>query len=117
MVNSSVCERLVVGLLSVAQPADPVLERLDPPRRAFVIMAIIGIAMTGLLLVTCVMLGARWARGIARQRPRPPRLDSDAQSATENRNLRASLEGLLPQIDTADTIHMDRETGETKVDP
>jgi hypothetical protein len=107
----------VVELLWAAQPAEPVLERLDPPKRTFVIMAIIFIAIVGLLLVTCTMLGARWVRGISRQQPRPPRLDNGALAAAENRNLRASLDGMLPNVDPNETIHTDREKGETKVDP
>ncbi len=117
MVASAFHESLVMELLSAAQPAEPVLERLDPPKRTFVIMAIIFIAIIGLLLVTCTMLGARWVRGIARQQPRPPRLENGALAVAENRNLRASLDGLLPNVDPNETIHADREKGETKIDP
>ena len=117
MVVSELCERLAVALLLAAQPAEPVLERLEAPKRMFVIMAIIFIAITGLLLVTCTMLGARWVRGIARQKPRTPRVDTGAQPTTESNNLRAVLDGILPQADPGETIHLDREPGETKVDP
>jgi hypothetical protein len=117
MVVSSLCDRLVVELPLAAQPVEPVLERLDPPKRTFVIMAIIFIAITGLLLVTCTMLGARWVRGMARQKPRTPRLDTGAQPATENDHPRAALDRTLPQVDRNETIHMDQEKGETRADP
>jgi hypothetical protein len=116
MVSSGSLERLVFGLLAAAQTAQPVLERLDPQRRTAVIMAIIWMVVTCVLLVVCTMLGARWVRRIARQRPRPPRLDDAALSSTENRNLRAALDGLLPNVDPNDTIHTDRKTGDTRID-
>jgi hypothetical protein len=116
MVISGCFERLLFGLLAAAQQAPPVLEQLDPKRQTAVIMAIIWMVVTCLLLVVCTMLGARWVRHIARQRPRPPRLDDAALSSTENRNLRAALDGLLPNVDPNDTIHTDRKTGDTKID-
>ncbi|MEX0642923.1 MAG: hypothetical protein WD468_09500 [Pirellulales bacterium] len=104
-------------LLLAAQPAEPVLERLDPPKRTFAIMAIIFIAIMGLLLVTCTMLGARWVRRVARQKPRPPRMENGAPPAADNRTLHGSPHGMLRKVDSSETIHLDRELGETKVDP
>ena len=117
MVIAAVHDCVAAGLLGAANASGPVLEQLDPKRRMAVIMTIIAIVVTGLLLMTCTMLGARWVRGIARQKPRPPRLDSTTQAAAENRNLRASLEGILPNVDPDETIHTNRKTGDTKVDP
>jgi hypothetical protein len=110
-------ERLMVELLLAVQPPQPVLERLDPQRRTAVIMAIILMVVIGLILVTCTMLGGRWVRHVARQKPRPSRLATDSPSADENDNLRESLDGVLPQVNPDETIHTDREKGETKIDP
>jgi hypothetical protein len=117
MVSYFGCERLVMGLLFVGQPAEPVLERLDPPRRAAVVMTLIVIALTGLLLVTCVMLGANWVRRMARAKPRTTRRENDPQSSHSNRRLRESLHAILPPADSQDTLHGDQQSGETKVDP
>ena len=46
--------------------AEPLIERLDPPRRAAVLMAILGLVILGLTLVACVMIGGRWVRRLAR---------------------------------------------------
>jgi hypothetical protein len=113
----AMCERLMVELLLAAQPAQPVLERLDPQRRTAVIMAIIWMVVIGLILVTCTMLGGRWVRRIARQRPRTTRLATSSPSAEENTNLRESLDGVLPPVDPNETIHTERHKGETKIDP
>src|SRR5262245_52014645 len=107
--------RMIVSLLCAAQPPQPVLERLDPQRRTAVIMAIIWMVVIGLILVTCTMLGGRWVRRIARQRPRPSRLVTSSPSGGENENLRESLDSVLPQVAPDETIHMDREKGETKL--
>lgn len=117
MVSYPGCERFVAGLLAIGQPAEPVLERLDPPRRAAVVMVLIAIALTGLLLVTCVMLGANWVRRLARDKPRPTHSDNDSQPSIENRRLRESLHAILPPADSQDTLHGDQQSGETKVDP
>ena len=117
MVIAAVHDCLAAGLLAATKAPGPVLEQLDPKRRVAVIMTIIAIVVTGLILMTCTMLGARWVRGLARQKPRPPRLDPTAQAAAENRTLRASLEGILPNVDPDETIHTNRKTGDTKVDP
>jgi hypothetical protein len=109
--------RMLVDLLMAMQPPQPVLERLDPQRRTAVIMAIILMVVIGLILVTCTMLGGRWVRRVARQKPRPSRLATDSTSPEENYSLRESLDGVLPQVNPDETIHTDREKGETKIDP
>ena len=45
------------------------LERLDPPTRARVIMALLGLVLLGVTLVACVMIGGRWVRRLARHSP------------------------------------------------
>src|SRR5262245_36255994 len=110
-------DQLMLAVLWAAQPSQPVLERLDPRRRTAVIMAIIGMLVIGFLLVTCTMLGARWVRRIARQKPRPSRMAISPPSQEEIENSRASLDGVLPQVDPDETIHSDRPKGETKIDP
>jgi hypothetical protein len=117
MVNGGVVSRLLVELLAAAQPAEPLLERLDPQRRTAVIMAIIWLVVVGLLLVTCTMLGARWVRRIARHKPRSPRIDPPARAAADNRSLHTSIDGVLPKLDPNETIHIDRKKGDTRIDP
>ncbi|MEM8864658.1 MAG: hypothetical protein AAGF31_03835 [Planctomycetota bacterium] len=67
---------LIAAANATELPADlPVelpVERLDPPTRTAVMMALLGLVLLGLLLVACIMVGGRWLRRLARQR-RPPR--------------------------------------------
>jgi len=110
---------MVTGFLIVLlaqKSTEPVLEQLDPPRRAAVVMALLGLVLTGLLLVTIVMLGAHWVRRLARHRPGEPRPSSHAEAARKNRQLREALHGILPDAKSGDTIQMDGATKETKVD-
>ena len=44
------------------------LERLDPPTRMVVVMALLGLVLLGLLLIVMVMVGARWVRRIGGRR-------------------------------------------------
>jgi hypothetical protein len=101
-------------MLLAEDAAKPVLERLDPPRRAAVVMALLGLVLTGLLLVVCVMLGGHWVRRMARHRPGGGNVNVD--SANENRQLRRSLEAILPNVKSSETIHTDRAAGDTRVD-
>src|SRR5205085_2031038 len=57
------------NLFAEVQSAAPVLERLDPPRRAAVVMALLALVLVGLLLVLIAMLGGHWVRRLARHRP------------------------------------------------
>jgi hypothetical protein len=106
-----------IGILLIAQQsAEPVLERLDPPRRAAVVMALLALVLTGVLLVTIAMLGGHWVRRLARYRPGRQRATGDAEAARKNRQLRESLRSVLPEVETGDTIHLDGATKETKFD-
>ena len=103
-------------LLLAQQAAEPVLERLDPPRRAVVIMALLGLVLVGLFLVTGIMLGGHWVRRLARHRPGMRDRSKGDPAASANQRLRESLRPLLPEIDPADTIHLDAPSKETKID-
>jgi len=117
MVIQCACVGMVSPTLLLAEKAvEPVLERLDPPRRAIVVMALLGLVLTGLLLVTFAMLGGHWVRRLARQRP-AGRDGGAAGGAARNRALRESLEAMLPQENTGETVHFDIGSKDTKVEP
>jgi hypothetical protein len=107
------CAEVVLAIETTA----PVLERLDPPRRAAVVMALLGLVLTGLVLITCVMLGAHWVRRLARHKPNDHLPSGDTKGAAERDRLRSSLEAILPDAKTSDTVQIDTSTKETKVDP
>ena len=65
-------------LLLAQDAAKPVLERIDPPRRAALIMALLGLTLVGLFLIVLAMVGGHWARRLARQRPGNSPRRSDA---------------------------------------
>ena len=101
-------------LLAAHDAAEPVLERIDPPRRAAIVMALLGLTLIGLFLIVLAMLGGHWARRLARHRPgqgRKPGIiePTDAQ-------LRQSLESILPEAKTDDTIQFGNRSNETKSD-
>jgi hypothetical protein len=100
-----------------AETTAPVLERLDPPRRAAVVMALLGLVLTGLVLVTCVMLGAHWVRRLAQHKPPGGSSTNVARNTAETARLRESLETIVPDIQSGDTVQINRSTKETKVDP
>jgi predicted PurR-regulated permease PerM len=107
---------MALVLVTLAQqPAEPVLERLDPPRRAAVIMALLALVLIGLLLVTFIMLGAHWVRRLARHKPGAGGHHAK-DSAAENQRLRESLKSMLPEVKTNDTVHFGRSSKETKMD-
>jgi hypothetical protein len=106
---------VATSVLAATEPTGPVLERLDPPRRAAVIMALLALILTGLLLVTCAMIGARWVRRMARYKPGNPRSKA-VETATQNQRLRNALRSVLPELKTDDTVDLGRSTRETKAD-
>lgn len=117
MVTTEVYDCLAGGMIAAAKSTGPVLEQLEPRRRVAVIMAILAIVLVGLLLVTCTMLGARWVRQIARQSPRPPRLDDLTPPSEKSPSPRAPLDGSSAPVDPNETVYLDPGKGETKVDP
>jgi hypothetical protein len=102
-------------MMLLAQQKDPVLEQLDPPRRAAVIMALLALVLTGLFLVVGVMLGAHWVRRLARHKP-SHRRSSLNDAALQNEHLRDALASVLPEVKTNDTVQLGNSPGETKVD-
>jgi hypothetical protein len=101
-------------LLAAEDAAEPVLERLDPPRRAAVVMALLALTLIGLFLVVFVMVGGHWVRRLARQRPRKS-VAVGADPAFDDSQLRESLESVLPEAKTDDTVQLGRAPNDTKV--
>lgn len=105
------CARFL--LFAVEQSTDPVLERLDPPRRAAVVMALLGLTLIGLFLIIFVMVGGHWVRRLARQRPGRR---SFASSGAANPSLHETLHNALPELKPTDTILLDRPSKDTIVE-
>lgn len=103
-------------LLAEEAASSAVLERLDPPRRAAVVMALLALVLTGLVLVTSVMLGAHWVRRLARHRPSSHRTNVQLRSSAESSRLRKMLRPVLPQANSGDTLDLDSGTNETVAD-
>jgi len=101
-------------LLAAEESAEPLLERLDPPRRAAVMMAILGLVITGVALVACVMIGGRWVRRMARDTHGP----TTNTMHIENKRLRAALEPILPTTNSppGETTVSNRKSDETVAD-
>lgn len=68
-----------LGVLAADTPrkAEPLLMRLEPQRRAKVLMAMLALVLLGLLLVAVVVLGGRHVLRIARKRNKPTGRDAD----------------------------------------
>ncbi|MCO6043068.1 hypothetical protein NG895_04045 [Aeoliella sp. ICT_H6.2] len=66
-----------IPILLADETKQTALERLDPDRRAAVILALVGLSLLGVLLIVIVMLGARWARQRRPQRPKRAGRQSD----------------------------------------
>lgn len=101
-----------LGLLAVERAAEPVLEQLDPPRRAAVVMALLALVLTGVALVACVMIGARWVRRLAAHNVRP----TPTGKSPGRQPWRDVLRKVLPDAKSSDTI-IDTPSDETRVDP
>jgi predicted LPLAT superfamily acyltransferase len=104
-----------VGIFLAKHSTDAVIERLDPPRRAAVLMTLLGLVLLGLVLVACAMIGAHWVRAMARYKPGAVRAKATADAA-HNRQLREALASVLPEGRTEDTVHLGRTPSDTKVD-
>jgi len=95
--------------------AEPLIERLDPPRRAAVLMAILGLVILGITLVACVMIGGRWVRRMARDKRGPTTLTGHV----ENQRVRAALRTVLPAGEAGqagETIIVERKSDQTTVE-
>ena len=97
--------------LLAQQATLPAIERLDPPRRAAVLMALLGLVLLGITLVACVMIGGRWVRNASRRQPSASRVQATNSSATWRRELAKHL----PEVATSDTVIEDRPTDETRL--
>lgn len=104
--------RLTRAVLAVEEPAEPVLQLLDPPRRAAVLMAILGLVLLGIVLVACVMIGGRWVRRLARHEHGPTKHTANI----ENQRLRRTLEPILPAGNAGETTVAPRTADDTVVD-
>jgi hypothetical protein len=93
--------------------AEPLLERLDPPRRAAVVMALLAITIVGLFLVAVILLGGNWARRLARRRHGPTHQNTNI----ENERLRSALEPILPSNNSGETIIVNKRSDETLINP
>lgn len=101
-------------LFAAQQAGDAVLERLDPPRRAAVVMALLGLTLIGLLLITVVMVGGHWVRRLARHRPGQRRFRTPI---TTQDGVREALQEVLPKGNSSDTVLLDTSSRDTKVEP
>jgi hypothetical protein len=101
-------------LLAAEKAVEPVLEQLDPLRRAAVVMALLALTLIGLFAIVFVMVGGHWVRKLARHRPGKV-WKTGVQQAAEDRQLRKSLETFLPEAKTDDTIHLGTAPKDTEV--
>src|SRR3954447_11277406 len=101
MVMEAIFLEVGSAALFAAPSIDPVLEQLDPPRRAAVVMALLGLTLVGLFLITTVLVGGHWVRRLARHRPAGSRHSARARTISE---LQDSLEMMLPDMKKGDTV-------------
>lgn len=104
-----------LGLVALVteEAAEPLIERLDPPRRAIVLMALLGLVLTGVVLVACVMIGGRWVRRLSGRGVRR----TDVSKGPSDQQWRSVLRDVLPEEKTDATVSIDKPTDETRVDP
>lgn len=100
-------------LFAAAKDAGPVFEQLDAPRRAAVVMALLGLTLLGLFLIAFVMLGGHWVRRLARHRLDARKFE---ELAKVDSSLRESLQGILPDKKSNDTVLLDTSSKDTKVE-
>lgn len=108
------CNLDLSWLILAQEEVKPVLERIDPPRRAAIIMALLGLTLVGLFLIVLAMVGGRWARRLARQRPSAG--SKRHKTASTDRVLRQSLSSILPEAKTDDTVQYGKSSPDTKVE-
>ena len=113
MVIATFASDASIALVYAATSVDPVLEQLDPPRRAAVVMALLGLTLVGLFLITSVLVGGHWVRRMARHRPAGAR--SVVRPATIG-DLQESLQAIPADAKNGDTVMLDRPSRDTKVD-
>src|SRR6185369_9880138 len=95
-------------LAAVHHPGDAVLEKLDPPVRAAVLMALLALTLVGLFLITFILVGGHWVR-----RPAPRQFGKNA--ATES-GLPDVVDSALLDRKSSDTLLLDTSSKDTKVE-
>ena len=105
-------ENLTASLTIFAQQqGEPLLEQLDPPRRAMVLMALLALVLLGITLVACIMIGGRWVRRMARG----SRGNLEANT-NKHATWREALRAHLPNVSTSDTAIADGSSDDTIAD-
>jgi hypothetical protein len=112
MVIDNFFPELATALFAAQESSEPLIERLDPPHRAAVLMAILALVLTGIVLVACVMIGGRWVRRLARHELGPTKHTMHV----ENQRLRKALRPILPEGQSGETTVAKRGGDETVVD-
>lgn len=102
-------------ILAVLKPGEPVLEQLKPEQRAAVIMALLALTLIGLFLIVFAMLGGHWARRLARHRPGKSG-KGRGTPVVEGIRPRDSLQTVVPDARTDETIRLGRSPKDTQVD-
>ena len=113
VIGSHIIDAACQVLLAAQQGGDAVLERLDPPRRAAVVMALLGLTLVGLFLITFVIVGGHWVRRLARHRPGQRR---HAKNVETEGGLREALQDIPPDVSSSDTVLLDTSSKNTKVE-
>lgn len=101
------------AIFAAQQVGDAVLERLDPPRRAAVLMALLGLTLVGMFLIAFVMIGGHWVRKLARHRPGPRRFSAGEMTECQ---LHEVLQNIPPEMKSNDTMLLDTSSKDTKVE-
>ena len=97
--------------LLVERTKPTLLEQLDPPTRAKVLMALLALVLLGVTMIACVMIGGRWVRQLAAHSPRARKLGSK-RDWIEFTTATVCKSGTL----SSDTLSADRQTDETLSD-
>lgn len=110
---------LSLQLLAESEPAKSVLEQLSGPKRAAVVMALLGITLIGMFLVVFVMVGGHWVRRMARHRPGEEQRRRN-EAVRKNAEFRETLHAILPDAEanakTDDTIQLGTSSKDTTID-
>lgn len=100
-----------VPFRALAEAATP--EKLSPPASAAVLMALLGIALLGMLLVVVILLGGNWVRkqGKYHRGPSvpPDRLPLRRSTDTEPATSDATIPGPQANIDTVKAPPINRD--------
>lgn len=108
----------IARVVHFAEAANPA--KLPPPTRAAVMMALLGIALLGMLLVVVVLLGGHWVRrqGDRRRGPSvPPDRQPLIQRAPKNLadDVTSGSEATDADPATRETLRDETNDGETKL--